>query len=212
MPSIPAEQAVRAFVTAIDELLAKRHVANLLDRKALQPNVRSDPFFDECDNPWNQRACKALHEVENRRLAAISDGQALGRALASHGFDSDAVHDVVGTLENGGDLAAVWPQRKVELRAAADRLNAAHDAGRLKPATPVSVEDDRWLDPVKLADAWCVPLGPLRSRLNRWRRNTLDGWREVGPRKPREPKYLYRVGAVRHIRDDMTRGARTANA
>lgn len=43
----------------------------------------------------------------------------------------------------------------------------------------------------------------LRKRLERWRKTHDEGWIEVSDRKPHEPQYLYRVGAVQHILDDL---------
>ncbi len=50
----------------------------------------------------------------------------------------------------------------------------------------------------------------LRRRLERWRRDHDQGWHEVQNHGPREPRYLYQVGAIADIIDDMTSGETSA--
>ena len=63
--------------------------------------------------------------------------------------------------------------------------------------------DQAWLADTDLAGYLGVDRNALRQRLNRWRKKNDEGWREVTDRKPREPKYLYRVGAVRTLVVDL---------
>lgn len=73
------------------------------------------------------------------------------------------------------------------------------------------VNDDSHLSPTKLADVFDVPVGPLRNRLNRWRAKNHEGWIENPDRRPREAKYLYRVGSVRHIIDALKATSETTS-
>jgi hypothetical protein len=61
------------------------------------------------------------------------------------------------------------------------------------------LEKDAWRTATDLARLFGVEGDALRQRLNRWRKKNDGGWKEVTDRKPREPKYLYRDGAVRSI-------------
>jgi hypothetical protein len=69
--------------------------------------------------------------------------------------------------------------------------------------TAPTVDDESHCSPTKLAEVFGIPADALRSRLNRWRRTHHDGWVEVTDRGPREAKYLYRVGSVRHIIESL---------
>jgi len=61
------------------------------------------------------------------------------------------------------------------------------------------VNDDSHLSPAKLADLFQAPTDALRTRLNRWRKSNHHGWIENPDRAANQPKYLYRVGAVRPV-------------
>ena len=71
------------------------------------------------------------------------------------------------------------------------------------PASSVAVSDDALLTSTKLAETFGVPADALRSRLNRWRKTHHNGWIENTERGPRDAKYLYCVGAVRTVIDDL---------
>ncbi len=76
-----------------------------------------------------------------------------------------------------------------------------------KAAGPI--HDDAMLSPTQLALAFDVPAEALRGRLKRWRANNRDagGWIENTKRAPREPQYLYRVGAVLVVIEDLKKKA-----
>jgi hypothetical protein len=78
----------------------------------------------------------------------------------------------------------------------------ASPAEPISPTTP-RIDDDSHFSPAKLAEVFGVPAEALRTRLNRWRQTHHDGWIENPERGPREPKYLYRVGSVRSIIEDL---------
>ena len=71
------------------------------------------------------------------------------------------------------------------------------------PKSPVSaleaLPDDAMMTHVELATALDLRPEPLRSRLRRWMKSNNDGWQEISEPRPRQPRYLYRVGSVRHI-------------
>jgi hypothetical protein len=79
-----------------------------------------------------------------------------------------------------------------------------------KPIDPANeVDDDSVLSPKQLAERWGIlsKIGALQSRLKRWREQTPDGngtiWVEVADPKPRDPRYLYRVGPIRSMLDNL---------
>jgi hypothetical protein len=63
----------------------------------------------------------------------------------------------------------------------------------------LALRDDEWLCAADIAEAEGVNFDAFRKRLHRWQRKHDDGWQQVTDRKPRAPKYLYRVGAIRHL-------------
>jgi hypothetical protein len=85
---------------------------------------------------------------------------------------------------------------------AIEELPAKHPWGDDDPETPLS--------PAKLADRLGIPgddkdaREALRKRLEKWRNKNRDGgWVEVADRKPRQPGYLYPVGKVWPVVEDM---------
>jgi hypothetical protein len=54
-----------------------------------------------------------------------------------------------------------------------------------------------------IARRFDVPLEVLRSRLRRWQSENQADWKEVANRRPREPRYLYRLSAVMPIIRDI---------
>lgn len=84
------------------------------------------------------------------------------------------------------------------------------DAPAASPTAP-TVDDESHFSPAKLAEVFGVPADALRTRLNRWRETHHDGWIENPERGPREPKYLYRVGSVRSIIEDLKATSETTS-
>lgn len=78
-----------------------------------------------------------------------------------------------------------------------------------KQAAGASLPAEAWLSHTDLADRFELPHEALRKRLGGWRKKHAAGndWKEVSERKPREPKYLYRLGAVLPIVNEMAAGA-----
>ena len=62
-------------------------------------------------------------------------------------------------------------------------------------------EPDARYSAAELSKRYGRPLETLRKQLESWRKQHDDGWNEIPPseRKPRGPKFLYRVGAVREF-------------
>ncbi|HUW32221.1 MAG TPA: hypothetical protein VM223_11465 [Planctomycetota bacterium] len=70
---------------------------------------------------------------------------------------------------------------------------------------------DTYMAPREMAAAFGVGYDALRMRLLDFRNgpgsHDYSAWKDTGTRKPREPKYLYKVGAVKHIIQDMLKQA-----
>ena len=104
-----------------------------------------------------------------------------------------------------------WPEGALAFAQAFQTLPPGGDGRDAPPGSPeatlrpdasrslADAHDDSLLSPVGLAAAFGVNADALRTRLNRWRRRHHEGWIENTERGPREPRYLYGLGAVRHI-------------
>jgi hypothetical protein len=70
----------------------------------------------------------------------------------------------------------------------------------LAKQTKSTNSDDGMLTHVDFAKRYGIPQEVARKRLARWRKANPGGnWTEVEYPKPREPRYLYRLSAVRHL-------------
>jgi len=65
------------------------------------------------------------------------------------------------------------------------------------------VDDSAWYTHAALANAFGVDSEALRKRLDRYRKNNLDGWEKKQDSRPREAKYLYKMAAVRPLIEDL---------
>lgn len=109
-----------------------------------------------------------------------------------------------------GDRAVqtYWPALEMELiklAAAIEKREGDNDGGS------AMVDDEARLAPADLAAHFAVPKDALRQRLDGWRKKHDEGWYEVTERKPREAKYIYRVGSVRHIIEQMLATSQTTS-
>jgi hypothetical protein len=59
--------------------------------------------------------------------------------------------------------------------------------------------DDALLNHVDLAKKLRLNPEVLRKRLDRWRAKNMQGWQQVHEPTNREPKYLYRIDAIRGL-------------
>ena len=125
--------------------------------------------------PWNK------HPRETLTASERMEAQVMGR-----GWNPPLLKSA-RTLTPHGLAAVLWHAKRLG-RGAAD-------------PTPTldTLPDDTWSTHVELAGRLGLESEPLRSRLNRWRADNFDGWQEVTEPKARSPKYIYRVGSIRHV-------------
>lgn len=90
--------------------------------------------------------------------------------------------------------------------------NAGPGAASSSSPTSAVVDEQAWYTYDRLAEVFSVGKDPLRKRLDRYRGDHLDGWIESDDRRPREPKYLYRLrdvkGVIEELRASSQRPAR----
>jgi len=74
------------------------------------------------------------------------------------------------------------------------------NAGLREASPPNVVPDEEAFYPHRrLAELFNVDKEALRKRLERYRKDNLNGWKPNSDRNPREPKYLYQLPAVKAI-------------
>ena len=78
-------------------------------------------------------------------------------------------------------------------------------------ASIVTLDEQGWYTHVRLAESFSVGREALRKRLDRYREHKLDGWKEQDDRRPREPKYLYRLQDVKGVIQELASSERPAN-
>jgi hypothetical protein len=128
---------------------------------------------------------------------------------------------VILTLEQSNELQAqiAWEAARLALaEQAAGEKAEARAATPSKASAPEASPPLELVEPVKwptdsdnsallaysdIASRAGVAADALRKRLDRWRRENPSeagrGWMEVPDPGPRQPKHVYRVGAVRHL-------------
>jgi len=77
----------------------------------------------------------------------------------------------------------------------------------LPPGSPAKkspqLDDNAWYAYSVLASTFSVNKDALRKRLKAFRGSHLNGWKENTDRRPREPKELYQLKAVKSIIEDL---------
>lgn len=191
---------------------------NYLARKAglLQPN---QTIIRHCHTPPvevddNGRLCQS---VEEYLIEIYPPGTREKFVIAACQPGDRSWTASIPRMETAAAYLEAWQKEREkqllpasEAAIGADKQAIAVDSG--DPGVP-ALDDDSHLSPTKLAQLCGVPRDALRTRLNRWRAKNLlsKDWAENSDRGVREPKYLYRVGAVRHIIEKMRSAKRPAN-
>jgi hypothetical protein len=94
-------------------------------------------------------------------------------------------------------------------------IDGSGDAGlrdaSASSASIVTLDEQGWYTYVRLAESFSVGKEALRKRLDRYREHKLDGWKKQDDRRPREPKYLYRLQDVKGVIQELASSERPAN-
>jgi hypothetical protein len=77
------------------------------------------------------------------------------------------------------------------------------DAASSGTPAGITLDDQAWYTHDYLAKTYGVGKEALRKRLDRYRQQNMNGWKEDEDRRPREPKYLFRLKAIRGIIEDL---------
>jgi len=107
----------------------------------------------------------------------------------------DNLVEVSGPLESIAEVI-----RDSVLPAAPETRSNRRPSSAAKSAQP---DDEAFFSPHDLAVLFNVPYEPLRKRLERYRHTNHNGWNPVSDPRPREPRYLYQVAAVKHLIDEL---------
>jgi hypothetical protein len=75
-------------------------------------------------------------------------------------------------------------------------------------ASIVTLDEQGWYTHMRLAESFSVGKEALRKRLDRYREHKLDGWKKQDDRRPREPKYLYRLQDVKGVIQELASSER----
>ena len=132
----------------------------------------------------------AGHEFARIEQKAQADRAPLSpAAVGAPAVENAAAHDV-GEANPPGD----------------DGPDDAGSGGEDADRRPL-LDDEALLPSVELARVFQLPHVALRKRLDRWRLKNLlasgEDWTERADRGPRTARYLYRVGAIRRVVDDL---------
>jgi hypothetical protein len=66
-----------------------------------------------------------------------------------------------------------------------------------------ALDEQAWYTHDRLAQVFNVGKDALRKRLDRYREHNMNGWKVNEDRRPREPRYLYQLRAVKAIVEEL---------
>ena len=93
----------------------------------------------------------------------------------------------------------VGASKPVPTAGSIDAATSTTEGASCSAQSDVTLSDEAWVTVDTLAKFFECDMSPLRHKLDRWRKNNRDGWKEATDRKPREHRYLYQIRAVRSI-------------
>jgi len=124
--------------------------------------------------PWHVRSPQRTWPPDKSGYAPIPED----KPTPFHSFDVVATDDLWGYL----------PAEHIS-------ASACNEVGRQPEAA-----DDPLLTHIDLAKRFNLDRETARKRLDRWRSKNKGGdWIEATDKRPNEPKYLYRLSAVKHL-------------
>jgi len=101
------------------------------------------------------------------------------------------------SLQEWADDIETEDKQRLALSPSAKQGETASESSNKRPESEQPRPDGpEMLSSPDLADRYNVNPEALRKRLERWMPTHQEDWKEITDRRPREPKYLYRVFAV----------------
>jgi hypothetical protein len=186
-----AIEQFRADVNAFRE--AQRN-ANFWERICLD---RIDWQDGKADQRWRE-----IDDAKGRAIAAHEAALKSGHALTSLISGPEARRKLARFLSHLDwremqieKALECWPDLNVELYL----LLAAAAQPASSNNVAITLADHAMMNHRDIAEKLNLPAESLRKKLDRWRSTNQDGWQEVTEPKRGEPKYVYRIGAIRHL-------------
>jgi hypothetical protein len=123
--------------------------------------------------------------------------------------------DSAASINSGVILAAkqgLWTYLENEQHESAlTVVQAEPETAELSPGQRLAgLPDNAMLNHLDLANLLTLNTEVLRKRLDRWRAKNEEGWQHVHEPASHEPKYLYRIGAVREVLNAAIASAETS--
>ena len=148
----------------------------------------------EESHPLNAAIPEYLAQFKKSRQAVLTAAMPLAESIERADASSKNLLTLRNAVEGPGapaSLSKLWPTLKSELQQV-----AIH--GGKKPTPPEDPE--QMVSPENIAKRYGLTLRQkdrLRKRLEAWRKpSNCTEWFEVVDRKPRQPQFLYRLGAI----------------
>jgi hypothetical protein len=181
--------------------------------KILEPSMQRTMRSMLCE--WRRDGVLAAKQVRPRHGGApfwIYDVNQIDRLLTRPvGLASEVAPEGEQTAEGRNGPTTTLDSNGQESKSAPLAGSASLDAVEECHPTDHKAVADAMLSCAELARHFGVDPETLRFRLLRWQRTSDEGWIEVANRKPREPRYRYRVSAVMPIVESLrANGERTA--
>ena len=184
----------------------------------------------EMETPIRERAeVQRSHDVRRHLIGQLDDPDSLhsqnpGRGdtlqmitlavqAAWPGTPGRAISETLKTLVEDGlvarddDASKRFGDEVYRIRDGSGLAHAVQPERAKEELDIPSPDEDSHLSPARLAELFGLPPDPLRKRLARWRAGHDEGWIENSNRKTREAQFLYRVGSIRPVLEDMMRSA-----
>lgn len=189
--TLPNDKAkeLRRLASAIRTAAAKRSGRRTLDaeREMSEWTMRAIVFGAFPSTEW----AGLRSNVQREYLTHPAGPRAFGAAVA-------------GLFAQSSRADTRWDAFRDGVEPLASAIEAAADERKGDaPAPQIPEDESAMLAPADIATKYHVPFEALRKRLERWRRNNHQGWIENSEAGSRTPRFLYRVGAIRCIIEEL---------
>jgi hypothetical protein len=184
-------------IEAIDGQLYSMGNAEVLRMDDLASVLRADP--NQVDSTLGMLARDGLLQPE-QMVECVHCRMTMLRSDYDSGWENDGEYRCTSCdrpLTNQTIVQLTTYRRGAKWRQV--QPNANSQANR----APGDLDEQAWYRYDRLAEAFGVGKDALRKRLDRFREENLNGYKENEDRRPREPKYLYQLQAVRAVIEDL---------